>query len=101
MPLISDGRSKPTPHIRPGAIGFWMTVEARMPVQAVRVIVSTEALSQLDPSNVRDLHAAFEIFDRFRSQIEAAASQKFDRDGFDPDKYEGMPSIRLTADDLT
>jgi len=101
MPLVSDGRSKPTPHIRPGAIGFWMTVEARMPVQPVRVVVSTEALSELDPSNVRDLSAAFEIIDRFRSQIEAAASQKFDREGFDPEKYEGMPSIRLTADDLT
>jgi len=78
-----------------------MTVEARMPVQPVRVVVSTEALSQLDPSKVLDLHGAFEIFDRFRSQIEAVASEKFDRDGFDPDKYEGMPSIRLTADDLT
>ena len=33
-------------------------------------------------------------FDRFRSQIESAASRKFDRDGFDQDKYEGMPAIR-------
>ena len=101
MPLVSDGRSKPTPHIRPGAIGFWMTVEARMPVQPVRVIVSTEALSQLDPSNVRDLSAAFDIFDRFRSQVETAASSKFDRYGFDAQNYEGMPAIRLTTDDLT
>jgi hypothetical protein len=34
------------------------------------VLVSYEALSQLDPTNVRDLHGALENFDRFRSQVE-------------------------------
>jgi hypothetical protein len=66
----------------------------------VCVLVSYEALSQLDPTNVRDLHGALENFDRFRSQVEAAASRKFDSHGFDAEKYEGMPAIRLTADDM-
>jgi hypothetical protein len=78
-----------------------MSVEGRTPIQPVRVLVSYEALSELDPTNVRDLHGALENFDRFRSQIERAASRKFDRDGFDPDKYEGMPAIRLITYDLT
>jgi hypothetical protein len=47
------------------------------------------------------LHGAVANFDRFRSQIESVASQKFDSYGFDPEKYEGVPAIRLTSDDLT
>jgi len=101
MPLVSDQTSKPLSHSNSRAIGFWMSVEGRAPIQPVRVLVSYEALSQLDPTNVRDLHGALENFDRFRSQVESAASRKFDRDGFDPDKYEGIPAIRLTTDDLT
>jgi Protein of unknown function (DUF1488) len=101
MPLISDRKSKPPPHSNSRSIGVWMSVEGRTPIQPVRVLVSYEALSQFDPTNVRDLPAALEIFDRFRSQVEAAASRKFDQDGFDADDYEGMPTIRLTIDDLT
>jgi hypothetical protein len=41
-----------------------------------------------------------ENFDRFRSRVETAASRKFDSHGFDAEKYEGMPAIRLTADDM-
>jgi hypothetical protein len=77
-----------------------MSVEGRTPIQPVRVLVSYHALSELDPTNVRDLHGALENFDRFRSQVESAASRKFDRHGFDPDKYEGVPAIRLITDDL-
>ena len=78
----------------------WMSVEGRAPIQTVRVLVSYEALSELDPTNVRDLHGALENFDRFRSQVETAASRKFDRYGFDAQNYEGMPAIRLTTVDL-
>jgi hypothetical protein len=78
-----------------------MSVEGLTPIQAVRVLASYEALSQLDPANVRDLPGALENFDRFRSLIETAASRKYDRQGFDPEKYEGMPAIRLTTDDVT
>jgi Protein of unknown function (DUF1488) len=101
MPLVSDPKSEPLAHSNSRAIGFWMSVEGRTPIQPVRVLVSYEALSELDPTNVRDLHSALENFGRFRSQIESAASRKFDRDGFDPDKYEGMPAIRLITKDLT
>jgi hypothetical protein len=100
MPLVSDRKSKPLLHSNSRAIGFWMSVEGRTPIQPVRVLVSYEALSELDPT-IRDLHGALENFDRFRSQVESAASRKFDTDGFDPDKYEGMPAVRLTTDDLT
>jgi Protein of unknown function (DUF1488) len=100
MPLISDGKSKPLSHSNSRSIGVWMSVDGRSPIQPVRVLVSYEALSQLDPTNVRDLHGTLEIFDRFRSQVETAASRKFDRDGFDADDYEGMPAVRLTTDDL-
>ena len=78
-----------------------MSVAGRSPIQPVRVLASYEALSQLDPTNVRDLHGALENFDRFRSQVEAAASRKFDSHGFDAEKYEGMPAVRLRAGDLT
>jgi hypothetical protein len=100
MPLISDGKSKPLSHSNSRSIGVWMSVDGRSPIQPVRVLASYEALSQLDPTNVRDLHGALENFDRFRSQVEAAASRKFDSHGFDAEKYEGMPAIRLTADDM-
>jgi hypothetical protein len=101
MPLVSDAKSKPQAHSNLRSIGFWMSVQGRTPVQPVRVIVGYEALSELDPANVRDLHGALENFDRFRSQIETAASRKFDSYGFEADKYEGMPAIRLTTVDLT
>ncbi|SRR5258708_21616074 len=101
MPLVSDQKSKPLPHSNSRSIGFWMSVEGRNPIQPVRVLVSYEALSELDPMNVGDLHGALENFDQFRSQVESAASRKFERNGFDPDKYEGMPAIRLTTDDFT
>ena len=101
MPLVSDRKSKPLLHSNSRAIGFWMSIEGRTPIQPVRVLVSYEALSELDPTNFRDFHGALENFDRFRSQVESTASRKFDTVGFDPDKYEGMPAIRLTTDDLT
>jgi hypothetical protein len=100
MPLVSDRKSKPLSHSNSRSVGVWMSVEGRRPIQPVRVLVSNEALSQLDPTIVRDLPSALENFDRFRSRVETAASCKFDRDGFDAEKYEGMPTIRLTADDM-
>lgn len=101
MPLVSDGKSKPLPHSNSRSIGIWMSVEGLTPIQAVRVLASYEALSQLDPTNVRDLPGALENFDHFRSLVETAASRKYDQQGFHPEKYEGMPAIRLTTDDVT
>jgi hypothetical protein len=76
-----------------------MTVEGSDPVQPARVLISYEALAQLDPTNVRDLAAATEHFDKFRTRVETAASKKFDRGGIEPDKWEAMPLIRLTTND--
>ena len=90
MSLVSDRQSKPLSHSNSRSIGFWMSVEGRAPIQTVRVLVSYEALSDLDPTNVRELHGCFGT----------AASRKFDRYGFDAQNYEGMPAIRLTIDDL-
>ena len=77
-----------------------MTVKGASRIQVVRVFVSYEALADLDPANVRDLPAAFEHFDKFRARIEAAASDKFDRDGPGAEKYARLPTIRLTSRDL-
>jgi hypothetical protein len=74
MPLISDRKSEPLPHSNSRSIGCWMSVEGQTPIQPVRVLISYEALSQLDPTNIRDLHGALENFERFRTQVESAAS---------------------------
>ena len=100
MPLVSDGNGKAVAHSELQAIGFWMTVKGASRIQVVRVFVSYEALADLDPANVRDLPAAFEHFDKFRARIEAAASDKFDRDGPGAEKYARLPTIRLTSRDL-
>ncbi|MCP3459331.1 MULTISPECIES: DUF1488 family protein [unclassified Bradyrhizobium] len=95
-PLATDGKGKAVAH---SELRSWMTVKGTVPVQPVRVFVSYEALAQLDPFDIRDFAAAFEHFERFRTRIEAAASDKFDRDGPDADKHEGMLAIRLTTND--
>jgi hypothetical protein len=100
MPLVGDGNGKAVSHSDLRAIGFWMSVQGQIPIQPVRVFVSYEALSQLDPASVRDLAGAFEIVHRFRLPIEIAASKKFDEVGFDAEKYEGLPTIRLIDVDL-
>jgi len=99
MLLVGDEKSKGVAQSELRAIGFWMSVKGVHPVQSVRVFVSFEALAELEPTDIRDLAAAFEHFDRFRMRVEAAASKKFDRDGPDADKYEGMQTVRLTAAD--
>jgi hypothetical protein len=101
MPLVSQDKVRSVADGPRRAIGFWMTVENAVPIQPVRVFVSYEALAELDPTNIHDLAAAFEHFDRFRDRIEAAASKKFDTHGSDAEKYEGMPTVRLsTADQI-
>jgi hypothetical protein len=99
MPLVSDGKPKPVLHNELRAFGFWMTVKGAIPVRPARIFVSYEALADLDPLDIRDLASAFKHFERFRTRIETAASDKFDRHGPDADKYEGMPTIRLSTND--
>jgi hypothetical protein len=97
MPLVVEGKSTAIIHSELRALGFWMTVKGAVPVRPVRVFVSYEALADLDPSNFRDLAAAVEH--KFRTRIEAAASDKFDRVGPDAEKYEGMLTVRLSNND--
>jgi|SRR5689334_2786341 len=99
MPLVREGQSPLVRHDVHRSIGVWMTVEGSDPVQPVRVLISYEALAQLDPTNVRDLHAASQHFEKFRTRIETAASEKFDRGGIESEKWEDMPLIRLTSSD--
>ena len=99
MPLVSDSKGKAVAHGELRAIGFWMIVRGASPIKPVRVFVSYEALAELDPFDIRDFASAFEHFESFRARIEAAASDKFDRDGPDAEKYEGMPTVRLTTHD--
>jgi hypothetical protein len=72
----------------PGAVGH------------VWVIVTHEALTQLDPSELPDQHLA--VFSKNRPKIEAVASKKFDQSGTDPDdgEQEGQPVLIIRSDDL-
>ncbi len=76
-----------------------MSVKESHPIQPVRVFVGFEALAELEPPNIQDPAAAFDHFDKFRARIESAASENFDRNGLDAEKYEGMQIIRLSIDD--
>jgi hypothetical protein len=97
MPLTATP-NEPTAHSGRMAIGIWMQDENKSPV---RVFVSYEALSQIDPSKVRDLHAALEIFDANRARIEHRASVIYDVRGADEDgEHEGQPILILRSNDI-
>jgi hypothetical protein len=100
MPLESSGLGRIT-HSNLRVVGFWMCVEGADPVLPVRVLVTYEALAQLDPSQIRDLEAALIVFDENQPQIEAAASMKFDASEIEPETYEGQPVSKLGTDDLS
>jgi Protein of unknown function (DUF1488) len=100
MPLIRDLTSKIERHDTKRAIGFWMNVAGLIPEKPIRVFVTYEALSELDPSNVRDIHGALQNFDRFRLKIERAASDRYDREGPDPGKYEDQQAVTVISVDL-
>jgi hypothetical protein len=52
----------------------------------------------LEPPNIQDPAAAFDHFDKFRARIESAASENFDRNGLDAEKYDGMQISRLRSE---
>jgi hypothetical protein len=78
-----------------------MTVEGTHPAEHVWVVATREALIELDSSELPDRHSA--VFSKNRSRIEGAASEKFDKEGLDPDegKYEGRPVLIVRSGDLT
>jgi Protein of unknown function (DUF1488) len=97
LPLLSTNR----PGIPvPSGIGVWMADENPSAVGQVWVIVTREALAQLDPNELPDRHLA--VFNKNRLKIEAAASKKFDQSGTDPDdgEQEGRPVLIIRSDDL-
>lgn len=100
MPLIRDPNTRPVTHDSRRCVGFWMLDAHKSPSQPVRILVTYEALAQLDPNDVRDLHAAFEHLDRFQPQIELAASQKYDRGDVEAERHEGQPVIMLRSSDF-
>jgi hypothetical protein len=66
----------------------------------VWVVVTKEALNELDPSELEDQHTV--VFKKNRSKIENAASVKFDRDGPEPgQEHEGQPVLLVRSGDLT
>ena len=100
MPLTRDLTGKIARHDTKRAIGLWMTVVGSKPEKPVRVFVTYEALSELDPTNVGGMHGALQNFDHFRAKVERAASDKYDREGPGPDKYEGQEAITVMSKDL-
>jgi len=100
MPLMSTGIKEMLNNNR-RAIGFWMTVGGRRPIEVIRVFVTYQALAQLDPSQPEDIFAAIAIFGKNRTQIEAAASYKYDTEGLDDNgEHEGKPILTVHSEDL-
>jgi hypothetical protein len=75
MPLDTSGLGRVTYSNLPAA-GFWMSVEGTDPIRPIGVLVTYQALAQMDPSQVEDLEAAFLVFDKNRPQIEAAGQHE-------------------------
>jgi Protein of unknown function (DUF1488) len=82
------------------AVGFWMVVEDIGPVRPVRIFVTHEALSGIDPREVCDVDGSLSIFDKNRDRIEQAANTKFDDGKIEDWPHEGQPVIVLRDSDF-
>ena len=98
MPLESTGTTDFDEAAFPDAIRFWMKVKDAEPPKPVRIIVTAGALEQIDLA--LDQYGLVEIFKKHRASIEAAASDKFDKNRLEDETYEGMPVVRVSPDDL-
>jgi hypothetical protein len=101
MPLAGiegDGE----PDFRRQAVGFWMFVEPIevRPFRPVRIYVTFEALTHIDPSQSINSLTALEVFRNNRTAIEAAASAKFDASGVDEGEFGGKPTVTVLPEDL-
>ena len=73
MPLTGTP-STPTYDQDRRMIGVWMREPGTVgPVNAVRVFITIEAVWTLDPSALRDVYAALEVFGAHRAKVELAA----------------------------
>ena len=100
MPLESTGTTDFDEAAFPDAIRFWMKVKDAEPPKRVRIIVTAFALEEIDRSEAHDQYGREEIFKKHRASIEAAASDKFDKNRLEDETYEGMPVVRVSPDDL-
>jgi hypothetical protein len=97
MPLTTC--NKPArEHSEQNAAGFWMKSG---PTQFVRILVTYEALWELDPKKVRDAYSALETLDKQREMIETVASAKYDTKDVDKlGSIEGQPVLTLKSMDF-
>jgi Protein of unknown function (DUF1488) len=82
------------------AVAFWMEVEGTSPARFVRVLVTHEALSSIDPNGPPDVDGDLSTFDKNRDHIELAANSKFDRGETEDWLHEGQPAVPLRDSDL-
>ncbi len=82
------------------AVGFWMEVEGTQPPRFVRIFVTHEALSDIDPCGVPDFEGCLSTFDKNCDRIELAANSKFDRGKIEDWLHERQPVIMLMDSDL-
>jgi hypothetical protein len=82
------------------AVGFWMEVDGDTPPRFIRVFVTHEALSSIDPDQPPDFHGALATFDNNRDRIDRAASLKFTSGKVADGLHEGQPVIILRDMDI-
>jgi|SRR5258706_8438135 hypothetical protein len=82
------------------AVAFWMEVEGTVPASFVRVFVTHEVLSDIDPNGPHDLDGDLSTFDKNRDRIELAANSKFHRGETEDWLHEGQPAVVLVDSDL-
>ena len=99
MPLKSTWRRRKF-HFDKNAVGFWMEVVGEGPTRHVRVLVTHEALSSIDPNMVPDADGALATFDAYHKRLYTAASSKFDEGKIANELHEGHPLIILREYDL-
>lgn len=99
MPLAATN-VRPSVDESRNAIGVWMR-DGGESGQPVRVFVTYDAIWQSEPSKVRDVISAWEIFNDGRERFEKLASDRFDADGPDDGTHEGQPFIILHANDIS
>jgi uncharacterized protein DUF1488 len=82
------------------AVAFWMEVEGTIRASFVRVFVTHEALSDIDPNGPHDLDGDLSTFDKNRDRVELAANSKFGRGETEDWLHEGKPAVVLMDSDL-
>ena len=93
----ADAPDSPEFHRRLRALAFFINLERGSAKQYIRVLVTLEALAELDGVREVDIAQARECFERFRPRLQAAASARLLRIGRWPPVFEGVPSMLLMS----